>query len=198
MIITWSFCLVCIISALQGPSSVHRWGVVRGPVLFGLNPSACSVGKWDHAIQASLNGLKLPVSKKLSNRLQRKPGTELLILFKDSITEHMTNDLHHKRCSLGTCAPHGCYTTDQCHTCLSSDTISSLWLTPILIASFAVQGQGGSRGMLAGLTPPSWERRRGSRSHSHGVAITFLCSPPWMPELHPAPTPAPASGAASS
>ena len=54
---------------------------------------------------------------------------------------------------------------------LSSDVISSLWLTPILIASFAVQGQGSSKGMLAGLTPPS-------RGPPQGQPVT---QPQWPP-----------------
>lgn len=89
--------------SLQGTSSA--W----------LNPSACSVAKCDHALQTSLHGFKLPVSNERSIRLQKKPGTELQILFMDSTNEQTANNLH----SLGTCAPHGCCTMDKCHTRLS-------------------------------------------------------------------------------
>lgn len=73
------------------------------------------------------------------------------------------------------------------HACLLSDTIPSLWLTLILIASFGVQGQGSSKGMRAGLTPPFHGPLRGqpaTQSHRSSPSSAPLhcchsCIQPW-------------------
>lgn len=94
---------------------------IQGTSSLWLSPSACSLANWDHATQASLYGLKPLVSNELSNKLQRKSGTELLILFTGSSTEHMTNDLRRTGRSLGTRAPPRRYATGRgaTHACLA-------------------------------------------------------------------------------
>lgn len=153
-----------------------------------MNP--CSGGKWDRATQTSLYGLKLHVSNELSNRLKQS----LVLSYRYSLWTPLPSTWLMTFTARDTAWGHVRLMGVTPWTSATHDAL--IW------RDFQPQAHPSFNHFLCCPRAGKQQRHAGrTRITFPGVTVrvtTFVCSPRWLPELHPALTPAPASGAASS